>query len=145
MLKSHSERKHQWMTPVTLLLTGTLSLPGIFISLFGAAVESQSGIAHHPSPTISLNVTYQAGPILRWALLRDDKWHLCWLKQNKPSAVPRLLNRTPQYPLATLAYLTVNVASGLVRLSVYVDQLTAGYAGVSSAAQWGEYSEAFSP
>lgn len=40
-----------------------------------------------------------------------------------------------KYPNAMLAYLTVNVASGLVRLSVYVDQLTAGYAGVSFAAQ----------
>lgn len=42
------------------------STPALYLSGFsGAAAESQSGIAHHPSPTISLNVTCQAALISR--------------------------------------------------------------------------------
>lgn len=52
-------------------------LPGaVLIRPFGAAVESQSGIAHHPYPTISLSLTCQAALIQPYEPSWDDKWHL---------------------------------------------------------------------
>lgn len=109
----------EWMTPVTVLLTATPSLRCTYQGFWSG---SGKPIWHH-SPPFFYYLTLcdlSGSPDSEMSPPKGWQRHLCWLKQNNPSAVPWLLNRPPGNPLATLCYSPANVGS-VIRLRRAVD------------------------